>query len=145
MSNIFLNRVCMHAQLCPIVCNPWTVAHQAPLSMDFSRQGYWGRLPFPMLGDLPNPGLEPASLVSPALTGRFFTNWTTWEALLKWTNNSEGLSVNKWKPLSWEIKIPRRTVIRMSCILLKLLETSRRTFHLCSSSGFLNLNKRYFY
>ena len=46
---------------------PWTVAHQAPLSMGFSRQEYWSRLPFPPPGDLPNPGAEPTSPVSPAL------------------------------------------------------------------------------
>ena len=43
---------------------PWTVAHQAPLSMGFSRQEYWSGLPFPSLGDLPDPGVEP---MSPAL------------------------------------------------------------------------------
>ena len=52
---------------------PWTVAHQAPLSMGFSRQEYWSGLPFPTLGDLPNPGIEPMSLMSPALTSGFFT------------------------------------------------------------------------
>ena len=45
----------------------WIVALQAPLSMGFSRQEYWSGLPFPSPGDLPNPGTEPASLVSPAL------------------------------------------------------------------------------
>ena len=40
---------------------PWTVAYQAPLSMGFSRQGYWSGLPFPSLGDLPNSGIEPGS------------------------------------------------------------------------------------
>ena len=54
-----------------------TVACQAPLSMGFSRQEYWSGLPFPSPGDLPNPGIEPASEysspVSPALAGRFFT------------------------------------------------------------------------
>ena len=40
---------------------PWTVAHQAPLSVEFSRQEYWSRLPFPSPGDLPHPGLEPRS------------------------------------------------------------------------------------
>ena len=40
---------------------PWTVAHQAPLSMEFSRHKYWSGLPFPSSGDLPNPGLEPGS------------------------------------------------------------------------------------
>ena len=49
---------------------PWTVACQAPLSMGFPRQEYWSGFPFPSLGDLPDPGIEPAS---PALAGRFFT------------------------------------------------------------------------
>ena len=40
---------------------PWTVAHQAPLSMEFSRQENWSGLPFPSPGDLPDPGIEPAS------------------------------------------------------------------------------------
>ena len=51
----------------------WTVAHQAHLSMEFSRQEYWSRLPFPPPGDLPDPGIEPASLASPALVGGCFT------------------------------------------------------------------------
>ena len=59
---------------------PWIVALQAPLSMGFSRQEYWSGLPFPPPGDLPNPDIEPASLMSPALVGGFFTTSTTWEA-----------------------------------------------------------------
>ena len=45
----------------PALCDPWTVAHQAPLSMEFSRQEYWSRQLIPSLGDLPNPGIEPRS------------------------------------------------------------------------------------
>ena len=52
---------------------PQTVAHQAPLSMESSGQEYWSGLPFPSPGDLPNPGIELVSLVSPALAGGFFT------------------------------------------------------------------------
>ena len=52
---------------------PWTVAHQALLSMGFSRQEHWSGLLFPSPGDLPDPGIEPKSLVSPALAGGFFT------------------------------------------------------------------------
>ena len=52
---------------------PWTVAHQAPLSMGFSRQKCWSELPFPPSGDLLDPGIEPMSLVPPALEGEFFT------------------------------------------------------------------------
>ena len=44
-----------------LFATPWTVAHQAPLSMGFSRQEYWSGLPFPSPGDLPDPGLEPRS------------------------------------------------------------------------------------
>ena len=51
---------------------PWTVARQAPLSMEFSRQEYWSGLPFPSSGDLPDPGMEPVSPESPALAGGFF-------------------------------------------------------------------------
>ena len=59
---------------------PWTVACQVPLSMVFSRQEYWSGLPCLPPGDLPNPGIKPTSLPSPALAGRFFTTSATWEA-----------------------------------------------------------------
>ena len=49
------------AKSCPTLSTPWTVAHQAPLSMGFSRQEYWSGLPFPSPGDLPSPGREPGS------------------------------------------------------------------------------------
>ena len=52
-----------------LLVTPWTVAHQAPLSMGFSRQEYWRGLVLPSPGDLPDPGIEP---VSPALAGGFF-------------------------------------------------------------------------
>ena len=56
-----------HVQL---IVTPWTVACQAPLSMEFFRQEYWSGLPFPSPGDLPDPGIEP---MSPVLAGGFFT------------------------------------------------------------------------
>ena len=58
---------------------PWTVACQAPLSMGFSRQKYWSGLPCPPPSHFPDPGIEPESLVSPALAGKFFTTSTIWE------------------------------------------------------------------
>ena len=73
----------------------WTVAHQGPLSLEFSRQEYWRGLPFHSPGDLPDPGMEPKSLTlpSPALAGGFFTNSTTWIKELKnLGSNSEVLS-----------------------------------------------------
>ena len=71
-----------------LFATPWTAAHQAPLSMPFSIQEYWSEFPFPLPGDLPNPGIEPASLISPALTGGFFTTSATWDPVL-----SEGLQI----------------------------------------------------
>ena len=64
----------------PLFATPWTIAHQAPLSMEFSRQEYFSGLPCPSPEDLPNPGIEPTSLMSPALAGGFFTSCATWEA-----------------------------------------------------------------
>ena len=58
----------------------WTIVHQAPLAMGFSRQEYWSELPCPPPGDLLNPGTEPTSLF-PALADGFFITSATWEAL----------------------------------------------------------------
>ena len=59
-----------------LFANLCTVAHQVPLSMGFSRQEYWTGLPCPSPADLPNPGIEPTSLMFPALAGGFFTKQT---------------------------------------------------------------------
>ena len=72
--------MCVKLQLFATI---WTVAHQAPLSMGFSRQEYCTGLPCPPLGNLPHPGIELASFTSPALAGRFFTTSATWEAHMK--------------------------------------------------------------
>ena len=56
-----------------LFATPQTVAHEAPMSMGFSRQEYWNGLPFPPQGDLPDPGMGPISPLSPTLAGRFFT------------------------------------------------------------------------
>ena len=68
--------VCMHTQSLSHVglfATPWTAALQAPLSTGFSRKGYWSGLPLLTPGDDPDPGIEPTSLASPALAGRFLT------------------------------------------------------------------------
>ena len=54
----------------PLFSTPWTIAHQAPLSIGFSRQEYWSGWPFPSPGDLPDPGIKPES---PTSAARFFT------------------------------------------------------------------------
>ena len=68
-----------HVRLCATL---WIVALQAPLSMGFSRKEYWSGLTCPFPEDLPDPGIKPSSLTSPALAGGFFTTSSTWEAPL---------------------------------------------------------------
>ena len=65
--------MCMLLSHVLLLVTPWTVAHQAPLPMGFPRQEYSSELPFPSPGDLPDPGIKPESLASPALAGGFFT------------------------------------------------------------------------
>ena len=67
-------------QSCLTLCNLMDCSPQAPLSMGFSRQEYWSGVPCPPPGELPDPGMETASLTSPELAGRFFTTSATWEA-----------------------------------------------------------------
>ena len=64
--------VLSHFSCVLLFATPWTAAHQGPLSMRFPRQEYWSGLPCPPPGDLPNPGIQPTSLRSPALAGEFF-------------------------------------------------------------------------
>ena len=66
-----------------LFATPWPVALQAPLSMGFARQEHWGGLPFPTPGDLPNQGIEPASLVSPQ-KGAFPTEERAGAKAWKW-------------------------------------------------------------
>ena len=63
----------IHSVVYDCFVTPRAVVHKAPLSMEFSRQENWSGLPFPSPGDLPDPGIEPKSLVSPALAGGFST------------------------------------------------------------------------
>ena len=73
----------MHAKLlqsCPTQSHPLDIACQAPLSIGFSRQEYWSGLPCPPPGDLPDSGVKPASLASPALAGKLFTTSVIREA-----------------------------------------------------------------
>ena len=59
----------------------WTEALQTPVSLGFSKQEYWSGLPCPPPGDHPDPGIEPSSLMSPALAVWLFTTIITWEVL----------------------------------------------------------------
>ena len=73
----------VHAKLlqsCPTLQDHVACSPPGSSARVFSKQEYWSRLPFPTPGDLPNPGIKTASLMSPALAGRFFTTRATWEA-----------------------------------------------------------------
>ena len=78
--------VLSHFSRVRLFVTPWTVACQAPLSIRFSRQEHWSGLPFPPPGDLPNPGIEPESLMSSVLAAGFFTTSATWKAYNVITN-----------------------------------------------------------
>ena len=56
-----VTRKCLSLSHVGLFATPWTIAHQVPLSVGFSRQEYWSGLPFPSLGDFPDPGIEPGS------------------------------------------------------------------------------------
>ena len=68
--------VCVWAKYVQLFVTLWTIAHQAPLPMKFSKQKYWSGLQWPSPGYLPDPGIDPISLISPALAGGFFTTST---------------------------------------------------------------------
>ena len=76
-----LQSMCAKAlQLCWTLCNSMDLACQGFLSMGFSGQEYWGGLPCPPAGTLPNPGIKPVSVTSPSFADGFFITRTTWEA-----------------------------------------------------------------
>ena len=77
-----------HSVVSDSLATPWTVACQAPLSMEFSRQESWSGLPFPPPGDLPDRAIEPTS---PALAGGFFTTEPPWKPLDYGFQNLGGL------------------------------------------------------
>ena len=72
----------------------WTVALQAPLSVEFSRQEYWSGLPCPPTGDLLNLGTEPTSAFISCVVGGFFTHWATWEASDWWPSSKNLQTIN---------------------------------------------------
>ena len=108
-----LGTVPSHFSHLQLFVTPWTIALQAPLSMGFSRQGYWSGLPFPSPGDLPNPGIEPVSPVVPALQADYLllshwrsplcqrdfhliqgTNEPSWAAFCCWVGHQEMLGLS---------------------------------------------------
>ena len=76
--------VCSVAQSCPTLCYPMDCSLTGSLSMEFSRQEHWSRLPFPLPGDLLDPGIQPTS---PALASGFFYHCATWEACIQYNGH----------------------------------------------------------
>ena len=89
--------MCSIAQPCLTVA-PQTAAHQTTLPTEFFRQEYWNGLPFPTPGDLPNPGIEPVSFVSPALAGRFVTTVPPKKPFIEflWSVRHPGKHLHTW-------------------------------------------------
>ena len=94
---IALNTACVlsHFSRVQLFATPWTVDCQSLLSIGFSRQGHWSGLSCPSPGDLPNPGIEPVFLMSPALAGWFFTTSAIWESEVKLLSHV-GLLATPW-------------------------------------------------
>ena len=95
-----LNIVCVlsRSSHVRIFATLWTITHRAPLSIGFSREEHWKGLPRLSPADLRNPEITPASLMSLALAGRFFTTSTTWEAPSTCMYNTH---VRVFSPLGW--------------------------------------------
>ena len=89
----------------------WTVAHQVPLSMGFSRQEYWSGLPCPPL-DLPDPGTKPTSLTSPALAGGFFITRTSLVAQM--VKHLSTMRETRVRALGWEDPLEKEMAIHSS-------------------------------
>ena len=97
-------------QSCPTLCDPWTVAYQAPPSMGFSRQEYWSGLSFPSPGDLPNPGIKPRS---PTLQADTLTSAPP--GIVCWYKGLDSLGF--WCP--WVVLEPKPSRHLGSTVLLK--------------------------
>ena len=103
-----------HVQL---FVTPWTVACQIPLFTGFSRQEYWSELPCSLPEDLPDPGPEPTSLMSPALVGRLFTTSATWEDEIIQVKDNNPLNKEVASYVPWA-KLDQKSVF-VNTVLLK--------------------------
>ena len=115
---IRLLRVLSHFGHVLLFVTQWTVGRQVPLTMGFSRQEYQSGLPCPPPGDLLDPGMEPTSLTSPALSRGFFTTRSTWEALsLLWLpykrSQTEQLKHQKCILPVWSLEVQDQGVGRV--------------------------------
>ena len=108
---------------------PWTVTRQVPLSMGFFRQENWSGFLCPPSGDLSDPGVEPVSLMSPALAGRFFTSGATWET----HHVTLGKSVHSTEPLVQQLS--GLTLCQNWGTWLNTAVCLKRSWCVCSGAG----------
>ena len=120
-SLVIYTKVCKLLSCVQLFATPCTIACQAPLSVESNRQGYWSGLPCSSPGHLPDPGIEPVSLKSPALAGRLFTTSNTWEAFPLY-NLFELFSLNLLLCIAFEWLI---LALHYRCI------TTHSTFYWC--------------
>ena len=88
-------------KLCPTLVTPWTVAHQASLSLAFPRHEYWSGVPFPSPGNFPNPGIEPGSPASQA-DSLPLSHREAWTPCLLWHRSSQLCDFLQWH---WRVQI----------------------------------------
>ena len=99
-----------------LFATPWTVSCQAPLPMRFSRQESWSRFPCPPPGDLPDPGMEPAS---PASAGRFFTTRATWEGpVAHCQHSSTGVIIVCWMTYNKSLSLCQSNICKVVLIIV---------------------------
>ena len=144
----FLEQFCAKPlQSWPTLCDPWTVAHQGPLSLGLPRQEYWSGLPWPSPGRLPHPGIKPASHASVLASG-FFTTSTTWEPnqtkVIKsnqnLTNQKVTFKVNGKRPQMWPPS-PTRPVTLVRSALYTEFPFTERTLQIGAPQMELKLPK----
>ena len=100
---------------------PWTVAHQAPLSMESSRQEYWSGLPFPSPGDLPNPGTEPGSLVLQVDSLPLGLPWKPMSSLMaQWVKNLPAMKKMCVQALSQEDALEKEIATHSSILAWRI-------------------------
>ena len=101
----------LSVQLCPTLCYCVNCNLPSPLSMDFSKQEYWSRLPFPNPGNLPSSGIEPKSVASPALAGRLFI--IIWDALKSTYSVKTNTKLASRNKSSFQLKSIREIIVHV--------------------------------
>ena len=136
----FAKGVGLVAKSCPTIATSWTVARQAPLSMEFSRQEYWSGLPFPSPGD--------ETLVS-CIAGRSFTDWATRDCLKRaitplnweWMQTIKGKKKKSFKvesvcfrKLEFEDNFSNKVDQVISCLRIEQIDQSWSLQYLCRNT-----------